>query len=123
MYDLKTAERRGVLLGAIWLKFSTQNTRKTNPREIPEEFNFQVEPQMFCLKSCFFQADLVEEEESFREITLFTGSWELGRYCPAVPVVQVFRGTEKSYILQKAKNDNDLVWGYFYHRDREGRFL
>lgn len=52
----------------------------------------------------------MEEEESFREITLFTGSWELGRYCLAVPVVQVFRGTEKSHILQKAKNDDDLVW-------------
>lgn len=47
-----------------------------NPREIPEEY-FQIEPQMFCLRSCCFQADLGEGEESFREITLFAESWKL----------------------------------------------
>lgn len=88
-------------MGAICLKFSTQNTWKMNPREIPEDYS-QIEPQMFCLKSCFFQADL--GEGSFREIALFAESdWELGEKEDIVQLSQRYREVSYSAFVTKRK--------------------
>lgn len=67
-----------------------------NPREISEEY-FQIEPQMFCFKNCcffFFQADLEEGEESFREITLIAESQKLGKKEDIVHLSLLFRFLE-----------------------------
>lgn len=102
-------------MGAIWLKFSTQNTWKMNPREIPEDY-FQIEPQVFSLKSCFFSGG--SSERPFREIILFAESnWELGEKEDIVQLSQRYREVPYSAFVTERKKkmmtccEIPLPWG------------
>lgn len=63
-----------------------------------------IEPQMVYFKSCFFQANLEEIEESFREKTLFIENKKLGRKEDIFQISVLFGYTDVLYnLLQKAK--------------------